>query len=104
MYNKLEPNFHGYYDVAIRPYSTKQVYGSYTTIQKRDLSYRFYLHSHPYVAELVRRLIQRSVPGLQASDTEYRTNNDGTWVTLPDGKPEPVLYQEIFTSTRYDPS
>jgi hypothetical protein len=49
-------------------------------------SYRFYPHFHPYVSELVKQLIEKSVLGLQAIDTEYVSggNNDGTLAILPD--------------------
>ena len=47
---------------------------------------KFYPHFHPYVSELVKQLIEKSVPGLQATDTEYVSSgeNDGTLVVLPD--------------------
>src|SRR2546428_608412 len=51
--------------------------------QTRTLSYRFYPHFHPYVRELVKRLIEKSVSGLQAADTDYMQNSDGTFQTLP---------------------
>jgi hypothetical protein len=75
-----------------------------TTIVDRDLSYRVFTHFHPYVAELVRELIERSVRGLQAADTDYQRTADGTVVSLPDGKPLPTLYEELFTANHYDPS
>ena len=51
--------------------------------QTRKLHYRFYPHFHPYVRELAKRLIEKSVAGLQAADTDYRPNPDGTFETLP---------------------
>src|SRR5690349_15298932 len=51
--------------------------------QTRTLRYRFYPHFHPYVRELAKRLIEGSVAGLQAADTDYVQNNDGTFQTLP---------------------
>ncbi len=75
-----------------------------TTIVDRKLSYRFDTHFHPYVGELVHELIEKSVRGLQDADTDYVRKPDGTFVTLPDGKPRPVLYDELFTATRYDPN
>ena len=102
--------FHGYYDeqigssaasaieLTINPPYTKQI-----TIQQRTLDYMFQAHFHPYVVKLVRRLIEESVSGLEAFDTEYVTKADGSFVTLPDGKPKPVLYEDFFKST-YDPS
>lgn len=91
--------FHGYLDAKARTYQvykpgrgwTTTTVEKHITIQERALSYRFSPHYHPYVAELVKRLIEGSVRGLQAVDTQYRKNDDGTLVTLgtlatlPDG-------------------
>lgn len=52
-------------------------------IKSRTLSYRFYPHFHPYVRELAKRLIEKSVSGLQAADTDYLQNTDATFQTLP---------------------
>ncbi|ULL16716.1 insecticidal toxin protein [Paenibacillus sp. H1-7] len=51
----------------------------------RSLRYRFYPHFHSYIEELKTRLIEKSVHGLQAADTDYKlsANNDGTYETLP---------------------
>lgn len=109
----LTPRFHGYYDVAIRPYQVYTPVGGWTTttvlkhfsIQERTLQYRVFPHFHGFVGELIRRLVKGSVSGLEAADTDYRTNADGTFVMMPDGKrPMPVLYEEIFSQTRYHPS
>jgi len=145
--------------------------GKYYTIQERELSYRFYLHQHPYVKRLMEKLLSRGTAGMQAADTEYHTRvqlpgkseilyladgaaiidetnnvirltggkalasdntpvsfspnqevkvaaqtlvrgNAGkiaelaqeTKVKLVDGGPVPVLYSEIFTPARYNPS
>jgi hypothetical protein len=43
-----------------------------------NISYRFYPHFHPYIAKLIRQLIEGSVSGLQAIDTEYQKESDGT--------------------------
>jgi hypothetical protein len=48
-------------------------------VRERVLDYRFHTHFHAYASELSRRLVRQSVPGLQASDTEYETD-----VTLRD--------------------
>ena len=45
----------------------------YFIIQEREVSYRFYLHQHPYVQQLVQRLLRKGTSGLQAADTEYST-------------------------------
>jgi receptor-binding and translocation channel-forming TcA subunit of Tc toxin len=58
------------------------------TIKKvRLLKYRFHTHYHPYVTELVNRLIAGSVRGLQDADTA-----------------SPPLLEELFSPQRYDPS
>src|SRR5712671_4283221 len=83
--------FHGYVDSRVRPY---QIYQNkswafrpgvrHTTTVDRKLNYRFSLHAHPYVPELVKRLIERSVAGLQGADTEYVPNADGSLQPLKD--------------------
>ncbi len=75
----LEPNFHGEVDSWwewIRQ-------GTTTVTETRTLQYRFYPHFHPYVGDLTKRLIEGSVAGLQAADTDYEQNPDGTFATLP---------------------
>ncbi|MCI0702939.1 MAG: insecticidal toxin protein [Planctomycetia bacterium] len=52
----------------------------YVIIQERELSYRFYLHQHPFVQQLAQRLIRKGTSGLQAADTEYAREN----ASLPD--------------------
>jgi hypothetical protein len=80
-------------------------YSSYsTTTVDRDLSYLFATHFHPYVRELINNLVEKSVAGLQASDTEYRRTASGAIDHLPDGRPYPVLYNELFTTSSYQPS
>ncbi|MGK7913932.1 MAG: hypothetical protein AB4038_00050, partial [Prochloraceae cyanobacterium] len=117
---KNSNQFHGYLDAQVRPYLgykdelgwTTKVVRKHTTIQERKLSYQFYSHFHPYTTELVRRLIAKSVSGLQATDTEYLQNDDNSLKTFPAnhpneairGKPIPKLYEEIFSTTRYNPS
>jgi Tc toxin complex TcA C-terminal TcB-binding domain/Concanavalin A-like lectin/glucanases superfamily len=74
---KEEQGFHNYYDANYGMLSHELI--------SRELSYRFYSHFHPYVAELVNRLVKKSIPGLQAADTEYSSsNNKGTLEVLPD--------------------
>src|SRR3972149_2628817 len=76
----------------------------YSVIQERDVSFRFYPHSHPYVGALVRRLLTKSTSGLQAADTDYVKKADGTFEKLPGGKNKPVLYADIFSAARYAPT
>lgn len=45
----------------------------YSITRKREVSYDIYLHQHPYLRELVQRLMRKGVSGLVAMDTEYRT-------------------------------
>lgn len=66
------------------------------TRQERQLEYRFRSHFHPYVEELVKRLIEGSVPGLEAADTDYVRKLDGSTEMLAPNKPLPKLYEEIF--------
>jgi hypothetical protein len=73
-------------------------------IRERTLSYTFRAHFHPYVGPLVHRLVTGSIDGLQGADTEDVTRPDGTVVTLPDGSPRPVLYQDLMTDHRYGPT
>jgi hypothetical protein len=47
--------------------------GKHYIIRDRTLSYRFHVHWHPYVTQLLQRLLRQSTAGLQAADTEYRT-------------------------------
>src|SRR5690349_10980374 len=61
-------------------------------IQERKAGYRFYLHQHPYIKQLTQRLLREGTSGLQASDTNYRKEPDGSFETLPDGKFKPVLF------------
>ena len=66
--------FHGYTDTELyypaeRVVETRET--KYFIIQEREVSYRFYLHQHPYVQQLVQRLLRKSTAGLQAADTEY---------------------------------
>lgn len=53
--------------------------------------YRFHLHQHPYVQNLMQRLLHRGVSGLQGMDTEYE---DGA--TFPGGGYRPKLYDDRF--------
>src|SRR5689334_8177448 len=72
--------FHNYYDARVvatmrQPPVRNQtvIVRKHRTIQDRTLRYTFTPHYHPYVPQLVQRLVQQSVPGLQSIDTEYAT-------------------------------
>ncbi|WP_154178105.1 insecticidal toxin protein [Larkinella terrae] len=82
--------FHGSLDASLTKYldnwekSVETITGErHIVTQTRTVRYRFYSHFHPYVRELGKRLIEKSVSGLQAADTEYVQNTDGTFLTLP---------------------
>ena len=69
-------SWHGYLDTEIAFHAGHVVETTETkhfVIQERELSYRFYLHQHPYVQPLVQRLLRKGTSGLQAADTEYNT-------------------------------
>lgn len=63
-------------------------------IRERDLSYRFYLHEHPYVRELIQRLLREGTAGLQAADTLY----DSSKASLP-GSIEIEISADSLTAT-----
>jgi Tc toxin complex TcA C-terminal TcB-binding domain len=74
-YIKDYNHFHGYLDTELffqpgRVDVTKET--KYVIIQERYISYRFYLHQHPYVQQLVQRLLRKGTFGLEAADTEYK--------------------------------
>ena len=74
--NVKSKSWHGNLDTEIGFHSGRVVETKKTkhfVIQERELSYRFYLHQHPYVQPLVQRLLRKGTSGLQAADTEYNT-------------------------------
>ena len=81
-------------------------------VKQKALRFRFHPHRHPYVDQLIKRLITESFSGLQNADTDYQTDQDGDWKRFPDnypdvsrrGKPVPKLYEVLFDTTRYQPS
>jgi hypothetical protein len=64
--------FHGK-DLANWRDSSKSelTWNTYRITQTRELSYRFFLHQHPYVQPLLQRLVRRGTAALQAADTEF---------------------------------
>src|SRR6476620_10955746 len=69
--------FHGHLDTELcsrrRQFvETKET--KHLIIQEREVSYRFFLHQHPFVQPLMQRLLRRTTSGLQAADTEYAPN------------------------------
>ena len=79
----LAERFHGYQDTELvfeKPRTVEETKETrYVILQEREVSYRFYLHQHPYVQQLAQRLIRKGTPGLQAADTEYAADS----VSLP---------------------
>jgi hypothetical protein len=76
--------FHGHLDsdLVYRPggiITSKEF--KYVIIQEREVSYRFYSHFHPYVGQLVQKLLRKGTSGLQAADTEYAPGE----ISLPFG-------------------
>jgi hypothetical protein len=66
--------FHGVLDTELAVQSSRVVETKetkYFIIQEREVSYHFYLHQHPYVQQLVQRVLRKGTSGLQAADTEY---------------------------------
>lgn len=53
--------------------------GKRVTIKERDISYQFYLHFHPYVQQLMQKLLSDSTRGLLDADTDYEPDGE----TLP---------------------
>lgn len=86
----LSPSFHGTWLAERGPQIivAEPEQPSAPTLKKvRLLKYRFHTHQHPYVTELVNRLILGSVRGLQDADTAT-----------------PALLAELFSNQRYAPS
>ena len=111
MKDSITKSFHKYADAELVRAFPKLFGGVITTtetrhiiIHEREVGYRFYPHQHSFVPQLIRLLIQKSVSGLQAADTDYRKKPDGSFETLPDGKFKPILFAEYFSKTRYNPS
>jgi len=111
MNSAISNNFHAYIDSELIKATSRlgnigatQKETKHIITQEREVSYRFYSHEHSFVPQLITRLIEKSVSGLQAADTEYQKNPDGSFVKLPDGKPKPILFAEFFSTARYNPS
>lgn len=65
------------------------------------LSYRFTPHFHPYADALLERLANGSVRTLQEADTAPSPSGG----VLPNGRPRPELYQELFqAAAAYKPT
>lgn len=104
--------FHGHLDTELvrRPDADVTKGTKYVIIQERDVSYRFYLHQHPFVRQLAQRLLRKGTSGLLAADTEYAPDGaslpgsveialDGnTALTVPVGARISLLTQQQATS------
>lgn len=78
-------NFHEYYDArygAVIENNQDGSYVKYKIITERELLYPFFSHFHPYVSELIRNLIEKSIPGLQDTDTIYQKDDKKNLKTL----------------------
>jgi hypothetical protein len=104
--------FHGYLDNEllyrpIRIINTKET--KYIIIRERNVSYRIYLHQHPYVQQLIQELLRKGIKGLQAADTEYKPNGtslpgsieiavgSGVGLTVPGGSVIALLAKVMAT-------
>jgi hypothetical protein len=71
--------FHGYLDSEIGGQTTAAgaptPQKKHLVVQERDVAYRFHMHQHPYVRQLMQRLVQKGSSGLQAADTDYASGN-----------------------------
>jgi len=106
MINNMARNFHCYQDAELvfrpdRIINKKDI--KYLIIQEREIGYQFYLHQHPYVNQLVQRLLSQGISGLQEADTDYLKKENGSFETLPDGKFKPKLYESFFENA-YGPN
>lgn len=78
---------------------TENKEAKYFVVPERELSYRFHLHQHPYVRQLVQRLLRKGTAGLQAADTEYSTRvrlMDATLAEGSGGRPVQLAADEIL--------
>lgn len=91
--------FHRHYDARVRPWIDPRPRAEWperlVVKTERVLRYRFHAHFHPYVTELVERLIEGSVSGLQEADTE---------TLVRDGRVLPAFSESLFSSNRYGPT
>ena len=107
----IAKSFHSFVDSEFVHFSHK--YGEsgvvtktetkHIVIEEREVSYQFETHVHPFVPALIQRLIEQAVSGLQAVDTDYQRNLDGSYATLPGSKYKPTLYSDYFKAD-YNPT
>ena len=71
---KKVEHFHGSAEletVALADLANKLLAGKYSVVQERQVDYTVTLHQHPFISQLVQRLLRGGTPGLQAADTDY---------------------------------
>ena len=115
--------FHSFVDARVRAHKvfhpatgwTRHERSKHTKTEDRHLSYSFSQHAHPYVSDLIARLVKGEIPGLEAADTDYVKQKGGKYEPLNDDfghprklsdgtvVPRPVLFQELFTKSSYGP-
>lgn len=105
--------FHGHEDTdftissgAIAKFNPMQL----QITQEREVSYRFYPHFHPYVGQLMQKLLRQGTPNLQAADTKYDPDGallpgsieialgSNTQLTVPAGSRIALLSELIVNS------
>jgi hypothetical protein len=109
MISKPSQRFHGYYDmqgpVSLAPAAgstaSSAVLVKHVAVQERQLSVRIDPHEHPYVSALVRRLLEKSVRGLQDADTEAPALHDGSFFTK-EYDPDPSLVEQPYPVKNLD--
>ena len=67
----------------------------YPQAVQRHLGYDFSLHQHPYVTDLVQRLLEKSVGGLQGADTENPPLYDSKFFDLYHPNPAVVATRPV---------
>jgi hypothetical protein len=116
MTTRRPTSFHAYFDASVRAFQVHHpdrgwivhTGSKHTKTEDRKLEYQLFLHEHPYVSDLVDKLVQGSVDGLEAADTEYVRKRDGGFEPLKDAEgqvqtmadgtqlPMPQLYKDFF--------
>lgn len=75
----INKHIHGLLDDEVYFHGTRYVESKETKhilVQERDVSFRFSIHYHDYVAVLEDRLRRYGLAALQAADTEYQPNRE----------------------------
>ena len=83
-------------DVLLASIPTTKIVTKHFGIVERELEYRFYTHSHPYVGELVQRVLEGRGP--------FRVPTPSFGQDLGQWRTASALYDEIFSPTSYQPN